>query len=223
MVSYFTKGAMIALALDLTIRRDTGNRSSLDEVMRECWRRFGESGEGMPERGLESVARHVTGLDLREFFERYVRGTTDLPLTRLLGDFGVIVHQRAAEGNDDTGGKPLSADFTPAPWLGMNVATKAGRELVSLVHAGSPAEKAGIAPGDEVVALNDVRWTAGNFASRLREYHAGDRVTVSVFRNDELMHFKARLAEPPEDTVYLEILKDRDEKTEQNLSAWLSA
>jgi len=221
-VSYYAKGALIALSLDLTIRRDTGNTVSLDDVMRECWRRFGEAGAGMPERGLESVAREVTGLDLREFFERYVRGTTDLPLSKLLSDFGVIVRQRVAESNDDMGGKPASADFTPAPWLGMSLVSKGGRELVSVVHAGSPAEKAGLAPGDEVVALNDVRWTAGAFDSRLREYHAGDRVTIAVFRNDELLRFKARLAEPPADTVYLELTKDGDQKAEQNLTAWLS-
>ena len=220
-VSYYAKGALIALALDLTIRRETGNTVSLDDVMRECWRRFGETGDGMPERGLESVAREVTGLDLREFFERYVRGTTDLPLRKLLVDFGVVVHQRPAESNDDLGGKPASVDFNPAPWLGMSVTSKAGREIVSLVHAGSPAEKAGIAAGDEVVALNDVRCTAANFDSRLREYHAGDRVTVAVFRNDELMQFRARLAEAPQDTVWLEIGRDRESGAEQNLNAWL--
>lgn len=221
-VSYYTKGALIALSLDLTIRRDTGNKVSLDDVMRECWRRFGETGEGMPERGLESAAREVTGLDLREFFERYVRGTTDLPLSKLLADFGVSVHQRPAEDADDAGGKPPSPDFTPPPWLGLGLASKAGRELVSVVHAGSPAEKAGIAPGDEVVALNDVRWTAGTFDSRLRECHTGDRVTVTVFRNDELLHFKARLADPPEDTFYLQLARDRGRQAEENLTAWLN-
>lgn len=221
-VSYYSKGSLIALALDLTIRRDTQRKFSLDDVMRECWRRFGETGEGMPERGLESVAQEVSGLDLREFFERYVRGTTELPLAKLLGDHGVVFHQRVAESNEDMGGKPASAEFSPAPWLGMSVVSRAGKELVSVVHAGSPAEQAGLTAGDEVVALNDVRWTTGGFDARLREHRAGDRVTISVFRNDELMRFKARLTEPPEDTCYLAIDADSDQATEKNLEAWLS-
>jgi predicted metalloprotease with PDZ domain len=212
-VSYYSKGSLLALALDLVIRRDTGGEHSLDTVMRECWRRYGETGEGMPERGLESVARTVTGLDLREFFERYVRGTSDLPLTKLLADFGIVLHLRPSEGSDDTGGKSPSADFVPAPWLGMQAACRNGRELVTVVHADSPAAKSGLAPGDELVALGDVRLTAANFEARLREYHVGDRVTISVFRNDELLKFKLRLAPAPEDTCYLEITGDP--------SAWL--
>jgi predicted metalloprotease with PDZ domain len=95
----------------------------------------------------------------------------------------------------------------------MQVACRNGRELVTVVHADSPAAKSGLAPGDELVALGEVRLTAVNFDARLREYHVGDRVTISVFRNDELLKFKLRLAPAPEDTCYLEITGDP--------SAWL--
>ncbi|MEX2123245.1 MAG: PDZ domain-containing protein [Woeseia sp.] len=221
-ISYYTKGSLIALALDLTIRRDTDAKESLDTVMRECWKRFGETGEGMPEMGFESIAASVSGLDLREFFERYVRGTGDLPLQKMLKDFGVIMRLRAADGTDDAGGKPSTADTAPAPWLGMNVGAKSGKDLVTMVHTDSPAERAGIAPGDELIALNDVRLTAANIDTRLREYHAGDKVSLSVFRNDGLLKFKVRLGDPPEDTCYLEIDGERSAKAEQALAAWLS-
>jgi predicted metalloprotease with PDZ domain len=221
-VSYYTKGSLIALALDMTIRRDTDGKHSLDEVMRTCWERYGETGEGMPERGLESVAQSVCGLDLREFFERYVRGTGDLPLQKLLKDFGILLHLRPQSGSDDCGGKPSSSENPPPPWLGLHLSGKSGKDVVSLVHTDSPAEHAGIAPGDEVLALNDVRVTAGNMDTRLREYHAGDRVTVSVFRNDGLLQFKVRLVDPPEDTCWLEIDANRNEEAEQRQSAWFA-
>jgi len=221
-VSYYTKGSLIALALDLTIRRDTDGRHSLDEVMRKCWERYGETGEGMPERGLESVAQSVSGLDLREFFERYVRGTGDLPLQKLLKDFGVIMHLRPQAGSDDCGGKPSSSENPPPPWLGLHLSGKSGKDAVTLVHTDSPAERAGIAPGDELLALNDLRVTAGNLDTRLREYHAGDRVTVSVFRNDGLLQFKLRLENPPEDTCWLEIDSNRNEEAEQRQAAWFA-
>ena len=94
-------------------------------------------------------------------------------------------------------------------------------QRVTLVHTDSPAEHAGIAPGDELLALNEVRVTAANIDTRLREYHAGDRVTLAVFRNDELLNFKARLAEPPEDTCWLEIDANRNAEAEQRQAAWL--
>jgi predicted metalloprotease with PDZ domain len=219
-VSYYTKGSLVALALDLTIRRDTEGRHSLDCVMRECWRRYGKTGEGMPERGFESVAQTVTDLDLREFFERYVRGTSDLPLQKMLKSFGILMHLRAADGAEDMGGKASIADSPPPPWLGMSVIAKNAKEVVSLVHTDSPAERAGIAPGDELLALNDVRLTAANLQTRLREYHAGDRVSITVFRNDVLLAFKPRLSEPPEDTCYLTLDPDRTEQSEQYFRSW---
>ena len=221
-ISYYTKGALVALALDLTIRRDTDSKYSLDSVMRACWKHFGETGEGMPERGLESIAQAFTGLDLEEFFERYVRGTGELPLQRLLQDFGIRMHLRPAEGAEDTGGKPAAPDATPPPWLGFTLAARDGRSIVGTVHTGSPAEAGGIAPGDELIALNDVRVSCANLDHRLREYHAGDRVSLSVFRNDELLRCKVALAEPPEDTCWLELDPDRSEQAEKNQRAWLA-
>jgi predicted metalloprotease with PDZ domain len=218
-VSYYTKGSLIALALDLTIRRDTDGKHSLDEVMRECWTRFGETGEGMPERGLEAVAQSVSGLDLCEFFERYVRGKGDLPLQKLLKDYGVILHLRPQESSDDCGGKPSSSDRTPPPWLGMNISAKSGKDVVTLVHSDGPAERAGLAPGDELVALNGVRLTGANLDTRLREYQAGDRVMLSVFRTDHLLNLKVKLADPPHDTCWLELDSHRPDRQ----STWLTS
>src|SRR5690606_6446408 len=221
-ISYYTKGSLVALALDLTIRRETDSRHSLDSVMRACWARFGETGEGMPERGLESVAQSVTGLDLQEFFERYVRGTSELPLAKLLRDFGIRMHLRPSEGAEDIGGKPGSSDQPPPPWLGIVTAMREGRHIVTLVHSDSPAEAAGLAPGDELLAVNDVRVVAANLDSRLREHHAGDRVTLTAFRNDEPLRCRARLTDPPEDTCWLEPDRDASAEAEARQRAWLA-
>ena len=221
-VSYYTKGSLVALALDLTLRKETDGKSTLDDVMRECWSRYGESGENMPERGLESVARAVSGLELADFFERFVRGTTDLPLQGLLKEVGVNLHVRPANNSKDDGGKPSGKDATPPPWLGAKLVHRAGVNKFTLVHSGSPAEKAGIAPGDVAVALDDLRLRAGNLDSRLREHHVGDTVTISVFRDEHLMRFQIKLGGPPEDTCYLELDSDPDAATEKMRTAWLT-
>jgi predicted metalloprotease with PDZ domain len=103
----------------------------------------------------------------------------------------------------------------------MSISAKSGRDLVTVVHTDGPAEHAGIAPGDELVALNDVRLTAANIDTRLREYHAGDRVTLRVFRCDGLLSFRVKLIEPPEDTCWVEIDAGRNEEAEQRQSDWL--
>jgi len=221
-VSYYTKGSLTALVLDLMLRFDSGGKCSLDDVMRECWKEYGESGRGMPERGLESVAGKLSGSDLSDFFNRYVRGTHELPLEHWLGKFGVRLCMRAAEDLKDTGGKPAKPDWKPHPWLGANLINRNDRAVFSVVHTGSPAEQAGIAATDEVVAIDGLKVTASNFDSRLKGYHAGDKVQVTVFRGDELLNFSARLEEPPADTCYLEQLTDIGKDVEERRAAWLS-
>ncbi len=221
-VSYYTKGSLIALALDLMLRLESSGKCSLDTVMRECWNQFGETGSGMPERGLESVACRLSGTDVSDFFTRYVRGIHELPLEQLLGKFGVKLCLRPAEGLRDKGGKPAKEGRKLHPWLGATLINRNGSPVFSVVHAGSPAEKAGIAAADEAVAIDGLKITASNFDSRLQGYHAGDTVQVTVFRGDELLRCAVRLEEPPADTCYLELIVESDKNTEQRRIAWLT-
>jgi len=221
-VSYYTKGSLIALALDLLLRLESNGKCSLDTVMRECWKQYGESGAGMPERGLESVASRLSGTDLSDFFIRYVRGTHELPLEQLLGKFGVKLCLRPAAGLRDTGGKPAKPGRKLPSWLGATLVNRSGCDIFSVVHAGSPAEQAGIAAADEAIAIDGLKVTASNIDSRLKGYHAGDTAQVTVFRGDELLRFMVRLEEPPADTCYLELIAETDKSTEQRRTAWLS-
>ena len=220
-VSYYAKGSLIALALDLSLRHLTDGKHSLDDVMRECWSRFGETGDGMPERGIESIAREVCGVEIDDFFERYVRGTTDLPMEQLLQHVGVRLGLRAAKDDADTGGKPAGESDKPLPWLGASLATN-GTGAFAAVRAGGPAERAGLAPGDEAVAINELKLTAQNLGVRLAEYRAGEDVTLSVFRRDELLRLKVTLEEPPLDTAYLQIDTDANSDHVAARDRWLS-
>lgn len=222
-VSYYAKGSLIALALDLTLRHLTSGKRSLDDVMRACWTRYGETGVGMPERGLEAIAKEVCGVDIDDFFERYVRGTVDLPLEQLLQHVGVRVGLRAAENQKDAGGKPAAGGDRPPPWLGANLVAKGMRHSFTTVRAGSPAERAGLAPGDEPVAINELKLTARNLSVRLAEYRAGDEVTLSVFRRDELMRLRVTLGEAPLDTCYLQLDADAGAEHVGARERWLSA
>jgi predicted metalloprotease with PDZ domain len=221
-VSYYTKGSLIALALDLTLRHLSDGRCSLDEVMKECWRRYGETGEGMPERGIESVAEAVSGIELGDFFERYVRGTSDLPLRQLFDEIGILFGLRPAEDSKDTGGVKARSDRPAGAWLGANLVTRNGRNFISLVHTGSPAEQAGLAPGDEPVALDNLKLTATNADALLRDYRDGDTVNISVFRGDELLRFGVKLVAPPEDTCYLTFADNPSVDAAARRKAWLT-
>ena len=216
-VSYYAKGALVALALDLKIR--AASDYSLDDVMRECWKRFGQTGEGMPERGLEAVCAEVTGLDLNDFFDASIRGTGELPLPRLLAKFGVEHHLRPAGDSKDKGGKPSDKDT--GPWLGATLSDNAGKSVFTVIANGGPAERAGIAPGDVAVALDGVALTAANYDRRLRTYRHGDRLELVVFRGDELLTTKVRLERAPETTCFLQLDKEAEADALARQAAWL--
>ena len=220
-VSYYQKGSLVALALDLTLRQETNDRVSLDDVVRECWQRFGETGQGMPERGLEQVATEISGVELGEFFERYVRGTDELPLESLLLDSGVRMGLRAAVSGSDLGGTSQVSKGAELPWLGSRLSTVNGQCVFGPVAAGSPAERAGLAPGDEAVALNGLKLTAANIDSRLRAFKPGDTVTLLAFRRDELLRLSVELAEAPLDTCWLSVVDDAEATVTSRRNAWL--
>src|SRR5690606_19082391 len=96
LVSYYTKGSLIALGLDITLRHATDGRRSLDDVMHLLWERYGRDfyqggGKGVPEKALPGLIREATGIDVSSFIERYVMGREDVPLDTLLAHQGIAL------------------------------------------------------------------------------------------------------------------------------------
>jgi predicted metalloprotease with PDZ domain len=221
-VSYYAKGALIALALDLKLRSETDGRISLDDVMKACWVRWGETGEGMTERGFEQVAEEVSGLDLGDFFDASVRGTGELPLGTLLKEHGVNYSLRRAENRSDKGGKKADESKLPAVWLGANLADRAGKATFTSLSNGGPAEQAGISPGDELLALDGVRANVSGSDSRIRRYRPGDKSELTVFRGDDLLTLKLKWQEAPTNTCYLQIADDTNVEATARREGWLN-
>lgn len=179
-VSYYQKGSIVALALDLTIRQQTANEKSLDDVMRALWEEFGKTGRGVPEGELEKIASRVSGLDLGDFFARAVYGTGDLDLVPLFDAMAVDLQWRVP-------GQTRSEDPAPAT-LGAKVGADANGDARLLqVFDGGAAQAAGLSAGDVVIALDGLRVTGATLERRIRSYAVGSRVTFTVFRRDELM------------------------------------
>jgi predicted metalloprotease with PDZ domain len=220
-VSYYAKGALVALCLDLKLRNETDGRISLDDVMRAAWKRWGESGEGMPEDGFERLCIEVSGTDLQDFFDATVRGTGELPLESLLKSHGVDYCLRRSSGGNDKGGKPSGEGKLPTVWLGATLGARAGKPVFLSVSNGGPAEAAGISPGDELVALDGLRIDVAGCEARTRRYRPGDVSDLSVFRGDELISVRMKWAEAPTDTCYLAVNDEVDESVESRRGDWL--
>ena len=221
-VNYYAKGSLIALVLDLKIRTESDGAATLDDVMQACWKRWGESGEGMPEDGFEAVCEEVTGIGLGDFFNASVRGTGELPLESMLAGHGVSLRLRAATGRSDKGGKPASKDEPASPWLGASLEDSNGKPTFTVIHNDGPAEHAGVAPGDIAVALDGYALTLSNCDRCLRSYRSGDELELVLFRGDELITTSVTLASRPETTCYLELAPDAEARVTARRDAWLN-
>jgi predicted metalloprotease with PDZ domain len=199
-VSYYSKGALVALALDLLLRTRTD--VTLDDVVLALWQRYGSRDIGLPEDGFEALVAELAGAELRAALGDMVHGTDDPDLAALLADFGLSFGLRQAEGPKDNGGTPPTQ---PQPRLAFGASFEAvgpGLKL-SAVLDGQPAQAAGLAPGDIIVALDRIQATADSVGERLSRYEAGDDVSVSFFRGDELQTTTLRLAPAPADTAFI--------------------
>ncbi|MDC7711422.1 M61 family metallopeptidase [Vogesella indigofera] len=203
-VSYYTKGALTALALDLHIRRETGGTKSLDTVMLALWQKWLADGQGLAEDEWERVAEEVTGLKLGQFFDMAIRSTTDLPLAELLATQGVQMQMVAADGPADSGS--VVDEFGAVslrPTLGVKSAPDAlGVRLLSVLDGGA-AQAAGLAGGDVLIAVNGLK--VGDLDKAISRCRIGDTVKIHAFRRDELNTYKVTLAASAADTCRLRL------------------
>ncbi|MCG8393311.1 MAG: PDZ domain-containing protein [Pseudomonadales bacterium] len=216
-VSYYTKGSLIALALDLTLRNLTDEKRSLDDLMRLLWQRYGQTGEGVPEQGVQALAEEVAGCDMGDFFSQALYSTEDLPLAELLAERGVELNWRSAAGHGDNGGKPGKDGI---PNLGARLVADPMGAKIAVAFEQGPAMAAGLSAGDVIIAVDGLQATQANIDNLLAAFLPGETVEVHAFRRDELMKFRVEVAPTEPSTAYLTIAKGG--LTEKG-KAWLHA
>jgi predicted metalloprotease with PDZ domain len=187
LVSYYTKGSLVALGLDLEIRRQTGHTHDLDDVLRLLWRRYGRDfyrGKpvGLAEDAMPALIAEATGADVGDFIRRHAEACEDIPLKAALAREGIILTTRAEQDR---------------PTLAIRTQAEPGTLKLATVHEHGPAHRAGLSAGDLIVAADHLRITDEASLNRLLDRHRpGDRVVMHVFRRDELRHYTVRLGRP---------------------------
>lgn len=222
-VSYYTKGSLVALGLDLVLRKLSDHQVTFDDVLRDLWRRHGMTGVPVQEHDIEHVcARLLRRHNVQEHFIDLLHGfckhaiysCDELQLGEWLRFVGVDYALRKAGSMSDSGGS-AGKNSEKRPDMGITTSGANYGASVAKVLNGSAAHKAGISAGDVLIAINSVRVDNGSFEKVLNRYQPGDIISVHGFRRDELMQFNVTLAEPTLDTCYLTII---DEET---VKRWL--
>lgn len=219
-VSYYTKGALVALALDLTIRTESGGRASLDDLMRLLWQRFGKhfygadgriaaDARGVAENELPALIAEATGLDLSSQLRQWVDGTVDLPLARLLEKAGVSLTLRRA---DHAGAA-----------LGLRVSESGARLRITTVYTDSPAQRAGLSAGDELVAVGGLRADVATLKAAIARRRRGAQLELHAFRRDELMRVEIEIGEAATSEAKLVLAPSARSSAVKLRTAWLGA
>ncbi len=174
-MSYYDKGELVGMCLDLEIRRRTQNRRSLDDVMRRLYSAYGRAGRGFPEPEFKKACEEVAG-SLDRFFADFVDGVAEVPWNRFLAAAGVRLEKRPRKPEEGEARRPQK------PWLGVTTQKSGGVLSVAGVLEGSPAWNAGLSARDELVAIDGVRVGAEDWERRIDEREPGERVRLAVFR-----------------------------------------
>jgi predicted metalloprotease with PDZ domain len=183
-VSYYDKGALLGLLLDLEIRKRSGGAKSLDDVMRYLYAEFYKKNRNYGPADFQKAAELMAGSSLEEFFSKYVRGKEELDYNAALEAVGLRLETSAA------------ADAKV--YFGADVAQEDDRLIVRRVYAGSPAYEHGLNAGDEIVALDNMRATRDFFNARMAEKKPGDLVNLTIFRFDNLSLLPIKLSDKRE-------------------------
>ncbi|WP_293145887.1 MULTISPECIES: M61 family metallopeptidase [unclassified Microcoleus] len=155
---------------------------------------------------LQSAIESVAGMDLSDFFARYVDGTEELPYNEYLEPFGLQIWVDESE---------------QTPRMGWTLGAENGRQMVKFVEAESPAQLAGIDAGDELLAIAGFRVNAEQVAERLKDYQPGDTVEVTVFHQDELRTCSVTLAQPRPGRYSIVPVDRPSTIQKQNFTGWL--
>lgn len=200
-VSYYSKGAVVALCLDSHLRQ---HGSSLDALMQKLWQQFGESERGLTQQDLDAALHDLVGDLANTLLHSALHTTDELPWQSALEAMSVQIVLQA-----------------PTPNLGVKVAASEGGVLLKQVDPRGPAALAGLSAGDLVVALDGLRVNAANWEKRLSQYGVEQPFGVYAFRRDEWLATECQLATGEPDRCVLTLPSDSDADARQILKDWL--
>ena len=173
-VSIYTEGCLLALVMDVKIRKATNNKRGIEEVMKRLYYNFAQNNKGYTEKDFIDQLENICGYSFQDFFNDYVHGTTpyETILLEALDFIGLELIQTPSNSYSEAN-------------LGMKTVNQSNHLLISAIYPGSPADMAGLSLGDELIALNTIKLNH-DLDSCLNYFDASSK-TLSFFRNGKLL------------------------------------
>lgn len=188
-ISYYDKGEIVSMMLDITIRTASAGAKSLDDVMRHLYSEFFKKGKNYTPADFQRVAELMAGRSLDDFFAKYVRGEDEIDYDEIVKGIGLRLNttetasSKAYIGSDSADG---TLTIRSVAAIGVDLVEEHGRLTVKMVLANSPAFEQGLNTGDQIVAIDGYRANQAFVQSYITQRKPGDKVKFTVFRFDKL-------------------------------------
>jgi predicted metalloprotease with PDZ domain len=210
--SYYDKGAVIGMLLDLHLRATTGGQASTDTVFRALWQRFRDTGLGLSPTELEQAFVDQAGAgadELRKMFVDYVNGTVELDYDRYLAHAGYKLERKREK---------------VGPWIGATIhpsGPAGGPMVVRSVEHGGPGDLGGLADGDSLRAIDGHPMTGGNFDKVLAGLEIGKPHEFTVERMGRTLTLEIEPVESGLETFKIVSLPEVSAEQMQLRKEWL--
>lgn len=203
-VSYYTKGALVALMLNIEIIISSNCEKSLDDALKALWEDYKKnSSKGFTNERVKEICESLAGKDLTDFWDKYLMGLDELPLFDYFKKAGL----EAKNVNEDL----VTFD--------IETSQANGKVLITKVYAGGCGFTGCLNTGDEIIAINDIR-IEKDYDKILKEYKHDDEVKVLINRKGFIKEFIIKLtpAIPKYEISEMENMTDDQRKI---LNKWL--
>ncbi|MFQ3190883.1 MAG: putative metalloprotease with PDZ domain [Paraglaciecola sp.] len=213
-VSYYNKGAVLAMCLDLLLKNKTDGHSSLDDVMRHLWIQHGKCNIPTPADVVQKFVDTELKLTLKDFFQSALYSTEELPFIELLEKFGVKCHFSPRENLEDKGGvittSPIKIEF------GAQIkAQEIGVQIIQVTEQ-TAAYESGLHVGDVLIAIDKWVVSKENLIAQLNYLSIGQTAQLSVIRDKKLKQLTFLANTAPSDTIALEVIN------QEQFTNWLN-
>jgi predicted metalloprotease with PDZ domain len=188
--SYYTKGGIVALLLDLLIIAKSNGTSKLDIALRHMWELYKKDGsKGFTEEDIINIIESQCKVSIRNEFESWLNGTEELPYAEVFSNIGLEWKEEIALVKPEWYGdfRPFHPKKQPI-FFGCAVLEDHGKLFVREVEKDSPADKAGIGIDDEIIAVNGKRMTNRNMLMQALQSNGKDQPAEIIAQCDGKMY-----------------------------------
>ncbi len=182
-ISYYDKGEIVSMLLDVRIRTLSDGTRSLDDVLRYLYEEFSKKNRNFTPSDFQAVCERMAGQSLNNFFVRYVSGREEIDYDSILGGVGLRLN--------------VDRENERRAYLGADIAESNAVLTVRSVLAGSPAYEQGLNFNDQIVAVDGYKASNSFLSSYIGNKQPGDSIKLTVFRFDRLKEFDIRLGSDP--------------------------